>query len=196
VGLEPDGASAAVARARVESAGGRLVVSDVDSYSPEVAFDAVCAFEVLEHLADDRAALVRWGRLLRPGGMMLLSVPAHQHRYGPWDEAVGHYRRYSREGLAEVLASAGFSDIHVRACGFPLGYLLEAVRNRAGRRLTIRSESPEEATVRSGRLLQPHAWMGALTAVLTLPFRLIQRPFGHTELGTGLVAVARLPSSP
>ncbi|MEL7157397.1 MAG: methyltransferase domain-containing protein, partial [Actinomycetota bacterium] len=56
----------------------------------DTRFDYVMAFEVLEHITDDRAALEEWLRRLRPGGRVLFSVPAHQRKYGDADRAVGH----------------------------------------------------------------------------------------------------------
>ncbi len=92
-------------------------------------FDLVCAFEVLEHIEDDAAALRDWAARLRPGGWLLLSVPAHQRRYGPADELVGHFRRYDPDAVAPLLARCGFTDVLVIQYGFPLGYLLEAGRD-------------------------------------------------------------------
>src|SRR5690606_35716431 len=102
---------------------------------PEVAADARVAFEVLEHIEDDAAALREWMRWVRPGGLMLLSVPAHQHRFGPMDTAVGHYRRYSKTELADKLQETGLIGVEVRAYGMPAGYMLDWVRQRllAGR---------------------------------------------------------------
>ena len=63
----------------------------------EREFDLVCAFEVLEHLEDDVAALTDWHAHVAPGGWLALSVPADPRRFGKADEKAGHYRRYTRE---------------------------------------------------------------------------------------------------
>ena len=123
----------------------------------------------------------------------MLSVPAHQGRYGPADELVGHFRRYDPEDMTALLTKCGLTDIEVRQYGFPLGYPLEAARNLiARRRLTAApGGSVAERTAASGRLLQPASQArGAATRYGTAPFRLLQRSFPGT--GTGLIAVARL----
>jgi SAM-dependent methyltransferase/glycosyltransferase involved in cell wall biosynthesis len=193
LGVEPDQASWAVARRRVGAVGrGEVRNVPVDALGEE-RFDLVCAFEVLEHLEDDTAALKDWAARLRPGGWLMLSVPAHQRRYGPWDELVGHFRRYDPGALAALLANCGFDDIEIRQYGFPLGFLLEAGRDVIGQRrlAAAGSKSVAERTAGSGRLLQPSE--GLRTAAIrwgTTPFRFLQRPFPRT--GTGLVVRARL----
>ncbi len=159
----------------------------------DARFDLVCAFEVLEHLEDDKAALAEWAGRVRPGGWLMLSVPAHQARFAPWDTLVGHFRRYDPAALADLLASTGFGDIQVRQYGFPLGFALEAVRNRiAARRLAGgETESMEERTASSARQLQPGGGAKAMAIRYgVLPFRLAQRAVPGA--GTGLVALARL----
>jgi SAM-dependent methyltransferase len=198
LGVEPDATSFAVARQRVSAAGAgpagpgavrNVLVADLDPGQ----YDLVCAFEVLEHIEDDKAALTEWAGRLRPGGWLMLSVPAHQARFAPWDTLVGHYRRYDPAALADLLASCGFGDIQVRQYGFPLGFALEAVRNRiAARRLAAGERtSIEDRTASSARQLQPSG--GARAALIrygVLPFRLAQR--AAPGAGTGLVALARL----
>jgi SAM-dependent methyltransferase len=71
-------------------------------------FDTVVCLNVLEHIADDLFALSQMREALKPGGRLALLVPAHRFLHGAFDEAVGHYRRYSRRGLRDVLGRAGF----------------------------------------------------------------------------------------
>ena len=195
LGVEPDRACAAVARDRLYAIGRGEVQNTTAEFLPNRQFDLVCAFEVLEHIENDRSALRAWARLIRPGGWLLLSVPAGQDRYGPWDELVGHFRRYEPSGLADLLTETGFAHVRTRRYGFPLGYALEPARNVVARRLLARSpgQSITERTAASGRQLQPSACRpGALSRWATAPFRFAQRAFPGT--GTGLVAVARMPS--
>jgi hypothetical protein len=89
-------------------------------------------------------------------------------------------------------------EVEVVHFGAPLGYLLEAGRNAAGRRRlaaaggSVAAASTQERSHASGRTLQPSTSVTALAArVGTLPFRAVQRAFPHT--GPGLVARGRRP---
>src|SRR3954447_3696754 len=134
VGIEPDAISSAVARARVAPAGGEVRQGDLSVVGDDELFDLVVAFEVIEHIEDDVEALTGWASHLRPGGWLLLSTPAWQKRFGPADEMVGHFRRYDPPVLRSRLAGAGLVNVEVVHFGAPLGYLLEAGRNYAGRK--------------------------------------------------------------
>jgi SAM-dependent methyltransferase len=188
VGLEPDAVSFAVAEQRIGP--GRVLHLDDEAYEPPQSFDLVCAFEVLEHLEDDRAALERWQRFLRPGGWVLVSVPAGRDRVGAADRRAGHFRRYDRADLEALLSAAGLVEARVVTYGFPLGYALEVGRNILAARGPS-APSDLERTAASGRWLQPPDSAARVTQVLAAPFRLLQRPFTRTALGTGLVARAR-----
>jgi len=190
IGLEPDPAAYSLAAERLGPE--RVLCGDSSSLDPLTEFDLVCGFEVLEHIEDDRAALRDWRARLHDGGYLALSVPARPRRFGAHDRVVGHYRRYDARTLKRLLEECGFVDVRVRTCGFPLGYLLEAARNVVARHAAQRARgSMAEQTAASGRWLQPPDAIAWLTAAAAAPFRLLQRPFAGTLLGTGLVAVAR-----
>jgi len=70
-------------------------------------FDAAVMVNVLEHIADDQSAVRRLSSLLRPGGKLLIFVPAVRWLYGSLDAQVHHHRRYSRHGLTRVVRRAG-----------------------------------------------------------------------------------------
>src|SRR5512133_2578103 len=75
---------------------------------PAASFDAVLMLDVLEHLDDDVTCAAAVGKLLKPGGVFLLTVPAYQWLFGPHDAAHHHRRRYTRPQLRSVLTKAGF----------------------------------------------------------------------------------------
>ena len=197
VGVEPDRQSFEVARARVTAQGGEVRHGTRDVLPADARFDLLVSFEVIEHIDDDEQELAAWTGLLRPGGRMVLSTPAWQHRYGAADELVGHCRRYDPDVMRSKLHAAGFVDIEVRHFGTPLGYVLETARNVIARRRlgTAEGESAGERSSASGRLLQPSRSFTAIAAQWgTWPFRVVQRWFPHT--GPGLVATARTPLDP
>jgi SAM-dependent methyltransferase len=196
VGLEPDADSFGVAQQRfAHLKQGEVRPMSVEELDPAERFDMVCAFEVLEHIEDDAGALAHWTAKVRPGGWLLLSVPAHQHRHAAWDQLVGHFRRYDPEKLTALVKGVGFETVEIREYGAPLGYALEAGRNAVGRRRLkgLGDEvSMEQRTSGSGRLFQPSsAAVSALTRYGTAPFRYMQRVLPH---GPALVLRAKLPA--
>lgn len=194
-GLDLDRASASVAAERLARLGvrGHVVNGDLSALAPGARFDLVCAFEVLEHIEDDRGALAEWSARLVPGGALLISVPAFQKRFSRWDVRAGHFRRYERDEISAKLRDAGFVAPELRTYGFPIDFALESVRNTAARVLPM-AETNESRTAMSGRFLQPPDGAGWLTRGVSAPFRVAQRPFFGSKLGTGLVVFARTPA--
>jgi SAM-dependent methyltransferase len=76
--------------------------------------DSCVCLNVLEHLADDAAALRGMADLLPPGGKIVLLIPAFPALYGPIDRELGHYRRYRRGAVIELAARAGLAADKVR----------------------------------------------------------------------------------
>ena len=77
-------------------------------------FDTVVCVNVLEHIADDAAALRTFKDVLVPKGRVLIFVPAVQAAYGPLDAELGHHRRYSKPTLAKAFADAGLDLLTLR----------------------------------------------------------------------------------
>jgi SAM-dependent methyltransferase len=69
-------------------------------------YDAIVAVNVIEHISDDRSLVARLAALLRPGGSLLIYVPACPIAFGSLDVALGHFRRYTPATLTELLRSA------------------------------------------------------------------------------------------
>lgn len=66
---------------------------------PDASFEIVTALDVLEHTPDDAAVVREFRRLLVPGGLAVVTVPAGMALWSDWDVALHHYRRYARPGL-------------------------------------------------------------------------------------------------
>jgi SAM-dependent methyltransferase len=71
--------------------------------------DLVLALDVIEHVEDDVHALVECYRILKTGGLLVVTVPAFMMLWSPWDESLGHKRRYKLLELAKAIQKAGFS---------------------------------------------------------------------------------------
>lgn len=192
VGAEVDAESAEIARERLSQTGrGRIVTGTAADVGDQ--FDAVCAFEVLEHIEDDGAALAEWREQIRPGGWLVLSVPAWQDRWGAHDEHAGHFRRYERKNLESLVSGAGFSEVEVVGYGFPLLSALHPLWNALSARAG-RDGSLEERTRASGRFRQPPPWSGVVTQLVAFPFVGLQRVFIDSDHGTGFVVFAQRPA--
>lgn len=73
----------------------------------DASFDLVCAFDIIEHVYDDRRALSELHRVLKQDGVLVLSVPLHERYWTEFDALVGHVRRYEPAALAALLAESG-----------------------------------------------------------------------------------------
>tara|TARA_B100000586_G_C19883835_1_gene332038 strand:- start:2 stop:640 length:639 start_codon:yes stop_codon:yes gene_type:complete len=80
--------------------------------------DVTIMVNVLEHIKDDRIAIDSVKVMLKPGGHLLLFVPALRQLYSEFDRLVGHYRRYHKEQLEEIITSAGLEVVVIRYCDF------------------------------------------------------------------------------
>jgi glycosyltransferase involved in cell wall biosynthesis/protein-L-isoaspartate O-methyltransferase len=176
-----------------------ILRATLDALDPAKArFHSILAFEVLEHVEDDRGLLAQAFGLLAPGGRMLASVPAHQHRFSVVDELVGHVRRYEREQLAARFAEAGFEVEELWCYGYPLANLLERMRRgltrppEPGTAEALRLRSAE-----SGNLVPARGLVKLLVRPATMaPFLLAQRLFLGTDRGDGYLLRARKPPWP
>lgn len=140
------------------------------------SFDLVCLLDVLEHIDDDRAALRRVRDLLRPGGRVLLTVPAYQWLYGAHDRAHHHRRRYTACEVRRAAQEAGFD---VQRCGYFNTLLFPLV---VARRIGQRSGGATD----SGDAALPAALLNRLLhAVFSCERWLVPRllfPFGTSVL--------------
>lgn len=129
-------------------------------------FDAIGAFDVIEHVRDDVAAISQIHAALRPGGIFILSVPQHMFLWSKYDEAGHHFRRYSAKDLERKLRSVNFTvlaSISFNSLLLPLMVL--------SRRQMTKTEGKVDV-LRELRLSPVKN--GILSAVLQLEFLLVQ----------------------
>jgi SAM-dependent methyltransferase len=137
IALEPDAPFAAHLRKRFDGRSNIEVVEggvdDLDSAVSEASFDSIICFNVLEHLAGDEVVLRRFRDLLAPGGHLFLLVPAHEWLSSPFDEDVGHERRYTAGAIRTLLERAGLEPAELRYVN-PVGAVGWLVSMRLRRR--------------------------------------------------------------
>lgn len=149
---------------------------------PSASFDLVTCLDVLEHV-DDVQATGEIHRVLRPGGLLLVTVPAHPRLWNENDEIAHHRRRYRRSDLQRVLL--GFSDVELSYWNFFMYVPMRAYSALRRRRPT---------TVRKNNLLLvPRVANAPLELLVRAENRL--REWIRFPTGTSLVALARQPEA-
>lgn len=150
-------------------------------------FDAVYFLDVIEHLEDDRAALLEAIRLLRPGGRVVITVPAFMFLWSEHDVVNQHQRRYRRPQLASLLRGVGLEIERLTYFNFYLFGLatVDRLASRVTRRHVageLRVPSPLVNRLMAGTFRMER---GRVADASALPF-----PFG-----VSLLAVARHPEA-
>jgi len=148
----------------------------------------VSLFDVLEHIDDDLGTLRHLVEVLEPGGILVLTVPAHPFLFDEMDEIAHHRRRYTRRELRDKLRAAGFSVRHLShfmAPLVPLVLLRWVMRVLAGRRTALERRKLELGVT-------PFL-NGVMRALLRLERPLVLS--GTLPFGTSLIAVAERPRS-
>ena len=123
------------------------------------AFDVVTALDVLEHLDDDVGGLVALGKLLAPGGQIVLTVPAYQWLWGGEDVISEHRRRYTKRNIEDVCRAARFSVEY--SSYFNLSILPAMTAVVWGRKLLSRTREPRS------NLSSPPDWLNELLYTIT-----------------------------
>ena len=161
----------------------RVALSEVERLPfPDGAFDVITAMDMLEHTDDDLAALAELRRVLKPGGLLLVTVPAYGFLWSEHDEALKHRRRYTAHELRNKMTVTDFrierSSYFITALFFPI----LAMRLHQG--LFKKSTHPQTSI----RLLP--GWINSsLVGLLGLERRLFRRM--NLPFGVSIVALAR-----
>jgi SAM-dependent methyltransferase len=158
---------------------GRVLVYDIFDRSPTLleAYDLVLLMDVIEHVDDDCGFLRAAIEHLKPGGIVVINVPAHMAFYSKYDEVIGHKRRYNVAQIESLFRHTNVAPLSITYWGLTLLPLLFA------RKIVVRFVSRE-------RII--HAGFSEQNAVARKIFRIMQRlelsaPFSM-PIGTSLLA--------
>ncbi len=127
-GIELSPTSVAIARER--GVGEVLEGSVLELPFADQSFDLAVSLDVIEHLADDRTALGELRRTVKPGGALLVTVPAYQWLWSAHDEINHHHRRYNTRMLLEAATAAGWNcelTTHFNSLLLPAAILMRAL---------------------------------------------------------------------
>jgi ubiquinone/menaquinone biosynthesis C-methylase UbiE len=145
---------------------------------PAGSLDYVTALDVLEHTPDDRAVVAGFARLLKPGGVALVTVPASMALWSDWDVSLHHYRRYSQPQLQAIFPAAEWELLHVNYTNvlvYPGVWLIRKFRKLFPSR--ARGEDAE-----------PPAWLNRILQRVFVGMALWRTPL---PFGVSLLLVAR-----
>lgn len=145
-------------------------------------FDAVISLDTVEHIPDDGAAVAEIFRMLKPGGVFVINVPAYRWLWGPHDVALMHQRRYRRRDVVRLLQGAGFEVEWASYSVFFLFPLVVASRliDRLMRREAA-AELPKVSPLLNRILIRLQRLEGKIALACPLPW------------GSSIGAVARKP---
>jgi len=156
---------------------------------PPESFDLIICLDVLEHVSHDHALVSEFARVLAPDGACIAMVPAHPRLWSYHDEAMGHYRRYTRTQMRALFQQAGLhtsatSPLHT-ALFLPF-LIFRALKSHL-------SSHPQSDTT-SLRFLAP--LNALLFPLLYLPELIWFRLFGKLPFGNSLLLIARKEKRP
>jgi SAM-dependent methyltransferase len=201
VGLEISPEALPFARDAIRPFEHKLNVVADEEILTDQRFRYVFAFEVLEHIREDAAALVAWRKWLAPRGRLIITVPAHVKSWTASDDAVGHYRRYERDHLYSLLEDSGYMVEVFWSYGFPLTSLTRRVRPLLyrSRAKIFHGRSKQDRTLHSSleSTLDPSRWgcgMHCASSVMEgigFTFHLGQLLFRRLDIGDGYIVACR-----
>lgn len=173
--IEIDPAARAIASGRLGAAVGGAPLPTLAGVE-RGAYDLIAVLDVIEHIADDVAALRAMADRLAPGGKILITVPAHQWMWSAHDVVNHHHRRYSKTTLRAAIERAGLTPGKLgwfNSLLFPL-----AAAARVAGRLTGRDDSDDSPPVKP------------LNAAFEAVFRLERHLVGRVPMPPGVSIVA------
>lgn len=143
-------------------------------------FDVVCMLDVLEH-TDDKITLIEIHRILKPDGLLLITVPAFNFLWSRWDEVLHHRRRYTRDSLGGIICDANFRVIKI---SYMYSFLIiPLIIIRFVKSIVFNNHYPSDFKI-SSKLLNK-----LMLAVTALESKLIFK--GSVPVGTSLVCISK-----
>jgi SAM-dependent methyltransferase len=183
VGLDDFAESLAIARPRVEAVGGRVIQTGLDRVElADGCATVVTLLDVLEHLDDDASALAEMLRLVRPGGIVVITVPAMRWLWSDWDVALHHRRRYHRADLRALCRRPGAEVLHL---AYFNAFALPAIAAVRGARRILPRRGGPGAEPRMEDRIPPRPVNALLRVALVVParWRRLRPPLGVSLLG-------------
>ncbi len=158
-----------------------LRVSGTQVPTGSASLDVVTALDVLEHIEKDAAAVGEFARITKPGGLVVVTVPASMALWSDWDVSLHHFRRYDKAGLRALFSGAEWEVLrcnYTNTAAFPAVWAIRRLRGKGGKQGEgARSEDKLPPRPLNWLLRMVFVWQGLCR--LPMPF------------GVSLVLVAR-----
>jgi SAM-dependent methyltransferase len=166
---------------------GRVLYYDILEKAPELRerYDLVILFDVIEHIEHTRPFLDAALFHVKPGGVILINVPALMPLFGVYDTMAGHYRRYTKRTLAREFQSLDATVVYQTYWGFTMMPLLWL------RKQILRGHTDDTQAIRSGFLPPSPMAHSLLKAAMTVETTLLK----HPPLGTSVMGAFRKSAS-
>jgi 2-polyprenyl-3-methyl-5-hydroxy-6-metoxy-1,4-benzoquinol methylase len=206
VDFSPDSIEAARRELAAEIASDKMIVvqGDVLRMSGETLgeSDLSMAMMVIEHVEDDVGFVRHLGSLVRPGGMVMISVPGGRHRWSFEDETVGHLRRYDRADVIRTMEAAGLVDVTAWSVAVPLANLTfeigDWLTRHSNEKQKLGMSKLEQTKLSATREVPfkttfPAAFRLLLNRVTMFPWFALQRRFYLSNRGTVMLGMGRRP---
>jgi len=152
---------------------------------PDACLDAASLANVLEHIEDDVKAVEQVYRMLRPGGVAVIEVPAGPHLFDVYDKQLLHFRRYSRQSLHQLLAGAGFTVHDESYIGSLIYPAFSAVKKRNKKYLSLPDEEQLKMVEESMKMARGNPFMNFLMSMEESMRYRIPLPFGIRCVAVG-----------
>jgi len=150
-------------------------------------YNLVLLLEVLEHIKDEMRVLKSIRNIMQEEGYLILSVPARKNKWGLSDKYNGHYRRYEKRDLRELLKKGGFEIELLYSYGFPLCNISKFVREFRYMSRISKEKAIERRTKRSGYARENTDYI--FNEKTLKPFNELQNFFLKKDLGVGYLVL-------
>jgi 2-polyprenyl-3-methyl-5-hydroxy-6-metoxy-1,4-benzoquinol methylase len=159
------------------------------------SFDCVLALDVIEHVDDDIGILLSLYQVIKPGGHLIITVPAFDTLWSEHDEINHHKRRYRSPRLRHLIAEAGFEIDRLSYCNTTLYFPVLATRKAKNLwRAVSRTKPGENRPLQSDLGDYPKPVNELLFNLMRLETKLMDRV--DMPFGVSILAVARKPETP
>lgn len=148
---------------------------------PDASVDVITALDVLEHVEHDAAAVRGFHRLLKPGGIALVTVPASMALWSDWDVSLHHFRRYARPGLKAIFPAEQWDLVYVNYTNIPAYPIAWVLRK-------LRKQKPAGDTANRMEDKIPPSWLNSLLRRIFVGMAFWRVPF---PFGLSLILIAR-----